>query len=625
MTDPPPAAVYPSLRHKQVRQLQKTEMCKFHMLNRCGKGPNCSFAHDVAEIRDKPNLNRTSMCKTFLLTGNCDKPQCAFAHDERELRTTEGFFKTKLCRFANRGRCKHGFACRFAHSTQELLPEEKPAGPQSQDMPPVPFGMTLQQEPSVDARPDVHGAPGRGSRSQMRARIVDDGRQQAPSETNTSGSDSMSEQRTTRDEASDQSTRADTSASVPTPEGSGDSGPEETANASPGADSPQERPRQRRGGERPQARHCTTMMLTNVPPFLTQGALISLLEDLSTYMRGAFDFFYCPWDPYQDRNLGYAIVNFFMRSVAAEFEKQWANQPLLPGTHGSKRLRIMPATLQGRAANLRHFSGFSLAHHVDPRFRPLVRAGPKENLQPMALSEEIRDAENQNKQGAVAFECNLQPLGQGQGPQGPGQQDTAPAGTAGGVGGGAGLPHAHAWSSEVLAAVASRSTPAPALASQTLEQAALLADPTTSQALMMLLANTRNVPPVADGMSAGLGQLPLRPTMGPVTSANLAALRDPQVPMVSATASDLLASCNLIMPPGTGGTNPAVPAAATGTALRVPLFPPTLSGLGDSTQLQLQYLQQLEAFGAYPDTGRQCLATQCRHLQDCMSSLPGMF
>eukprot|EP00439_Symbiodinium_sp_Y106_P049719 s4275_g6.t1 len=391
MTDPPPAA-FPSLRHKQVRQLQKTEMCKFHMMNRCGKGPNCSFAHDVKEIRDKPNLNRTSMCKTFLLSGNCDKPRCAFAHDERELRTTEGFFKTKLCRFANRGRCKHGAACRFAHSTQELLPEEKPAaGPQTQDMPPVPFGMTLQQEHTVPTRPDVPGAPDRGSRSQMRARIVDDARQKAPSETNTSGSDSMSEQPTTRDEASDQSTRADTSASVPTPEGSGDSGPEE-------------RPRQRRGGERPQARHCTTMMLTNVPPFLTQGALISLLEDLSTYMRGAFDFFYCPWDPYQDRNLGYAIVNFFMRSVAAEFEKQWANQPLLPGTHGSKRLRIMPAALQGRAANLRHFSGFSLAHHVDPRFRPLVRAGPKESLQPMALSEEIRDTENQNKQGAAGRE-----------------------------------------------------------------------------------------------------------------------------------------------------------------------------------------------------------------------------
>merc|ERR1719414_2904097 len=106
-------------------------------------------------------------------------------------------------------------------------------------------------------------------------------------------------------------------------------------------------------------------------------------------MRGTFDFFFCPWDPYQDRNLGYAIINFFTRSAAAVFERQWVNQPLLPRSHNAKRLRIMPAALQGRAAHLRHFSGFSLAHHKDPRFRPLVRAAPGEPLRPMATSEDL--------------------------------------------------------------------------------------------------------------------------------------------------------------------------------------------------------------------------------------------
>lgn len=190
---------------------------------------------------------------------------------------------------------------------------------------------------------------------------------------------------------SDQSTRADT-ASGPTPEGSGDSGPEESAlrlQQTRSIGSTEDRARPRRTGDRLPGRHCTTMMITNVPNFLTQGALVSLLEDLSIYMRGAFDFFYCPWDPYQDRNLGYAIINFFARSVAAEFDSQWANQPLLPRTHGAKRLRIVPAALQGRAANIRHFSGFSLAHHHDPRFRPLVRIGPNEQLRPMAIAEEI--------------------------------------------------------------------------------------------------------------------------------------------------------------------------------------------------------------------------------------------
>jgi hypothetical protein len=190
---------------------------------------------------------------------------------------------------------------------------------------------------------------------------------------------------------SDQSTRAD-AASGTTPDGSGDSGPEESAlrlQQTRSVGSAEDRARPRRTGEQMPGRHCTTMMITNVPTFLTQGALVALLEDLSVYMRGAFDFFYCPWDPYQDRNLGYAIINFFARSVAAEFDCQWANQPLLPRTHGAKRLRIVPAALQGRAANIRHFSGFSLAHHHDPRFRPLVRTGPNEQLRPMAIAEEI--------------------------------------------------------------------------------------------------------------------------------------------------------------------------------------------------------------------------------------------
>lgn len=142
------------------------------------------------------------------------------------------------------------------------------------------------------------------------------------------------------------------------------------------------------------------MMLTNVPTFLTQGALVSLLEDLTKDMRGAFDFFYCPWDPYEDKNLGYAIVNFFSRSSAADFERFWANKPLLEGGRGTKKLRLMPAALQGRAANLRHFSGFSLAHHADERFRPLVRAGVGATLRPMAVYYDSADPRPQEDESA---------------------------------------------------------------------------------------------------------------------------------------------------------------------------------------------------------------------------------
>merc|ERR1719272_2451121 len=112
----------------------------------------------------------------------------------------------------------------------------------------------------------------------------------------------------------------------------------------------------------------------NVPPFLTQGSLVSLLEDLSPCMRGTFDFFYCPWDPTKDSNLGYAIINFFTWTFAAKFETEWCNRHLLPGCRGSKKLRMIPASLQGRDANMQNFSGFSCSMHENPRFRPLVRA-----------------------------------------------------------------------------------------------------------------------------------------------------------------------------------------------------------------------------------------------------------
>jgi len=337
------------------------------------------------------------MCKVFLASGNCQVPNCAFAHDERELRTTDGFFKTKLCRFASSGRCKHGVACRFAHDPEELA-----------DIIPIQPGQRQQQSRSnsnlLNEMLDHQigqATGGTGMRPRQPQFQMDMAPEASGQEQNLSAGESF-DQRTNRDGGSDQSTRADTSASVPTPEGSGDSGPEEWANGSAPSmpmsrrgTGTEDRGRQRRSGASDRAsaqRHCTTMMITNVPQFLTQGALVSLLEDLTVHMRGAFDFFYCPWDPYQDRNLGYAIVNFFARSVAAEFETQWANQQLLPGTHGAKRLRIVPAALQGRAANLRHFSGFSLAHHADPRFRPLVRVGPNEQLRPMAVAEEIAES-----------------------------------------------------------------------------------------------------------------------------------------------------------------------------------------------------------------------------------------
>jgi hypothetical protein len=332
----------------------KTEMCKFFLANRCAKGTSCQFAHSASEIREKPELNRTSMCRDFLQTGTCQTPGCRFAHDERELRTTSAFFKTRLCRFASSGRCKHGSACRFAHESGELFYDSS----RTSQPPPSEDGLETSQDWESNNSGSQHGDMAAGGDYQSNR----------------------------GDLSSNQSTLAETSASVSTPDGSGDSGQEELRGGlavPPGRCGARNR---RQVGER----HCTTIMMTNVPNFLTQGALVSLLEDLTQCMRGAFDFFYCPWDPCHDCNLGYAIVNFCTRTAAAEFERQWTNQFLFPKSPQSRRLRIVPAALQGRATNLRHFSGFSLAHHEDPRFRPLARASPNESLKPMAIVEELQ-------------------------------------------------------------------------------------------------------------------------------------------------------------------------------------------------------------------------------------------
>jgi len=379
-----------TLRRKHCQQLMKTEMCKFFLQSNCGKGSRCCYAHSLNEMREKPDLARTSMCRSFLKSGNCDDPHCLFAHSERQLRTTMGFFKTKICRFAASGRCKHGSACRFAHAPLELQ-----ENPEEAQVPLAPQLYSSQQQPQQHQQQSQQ----QQQQQQQQMRQQQQQQQQQPMQrqggsSQNSGSPNKPSRQAAGDwgdVASDNSTRAGTNDSgaaqtpVQTPEGSGDSGGDSGQEV---AHQQQKQNRMDNRSSRP-TRHCTTMMLQNVPNFMTQGAIVSLLEDLTVDIRGAFDFFYCPWDPYEDQNLGYAIINFFSRSVAADFERSWANKPLLAGARGMKKLRIVPAALQGRAANLRHFSGFSLAHHADPRFRPLVRAGPSAALQPMAVCNDL--------------------------------------------------------------------------------------------------------------------------------------------------------------------------------------------------------------------------------------------
>jgi hypothetical protein len=114
-----------------------------------------------------------------------------------------------------------------------------------------------------------------------------------------------------------------------------------------------------------------TLLVTNVPAYLTQGALLSMFEDLTPEIRGKFDFFYCQWDEQHGRNLGCALFNFPDPNDAAAFQRYWANKELC--RRGEKALRVLKAVNQGLASNWDYFSKAGKVLTMDPRFRPLVR------------------------------------------------------------------------------------------------------------------------------------------------------------------------------------------------------------------------------------------------------------
>lgn len=134
---------------------EQTKPCPWLALGTCERGSSCRFAHDVAEIRRKPDLYRTSLCPTMAKEGTCpENGTCRFAHDRSELRTTEDLFKTSLCFLFLKNRCTAGNECRYAHGKKELRrkPPERRASSsaccRSTPAPPPPPSPTLTGTPT---------------------------------------------------------------------------------------------------------------------------------------------------------------------------------------------------------------------------------------------------------------------------------------------------------------------------------------------------------------------------------------------------------------------------------------------------------------------------------------------
>eukprot|EP00929_Paragymnodinium_shiwhaense_P014227 TRINITY_DN122118_c0_g1_i1.p1 TRINITY_DN122118_c0_g1~~TRINITY_DN122118_c0_g1_i1.p1 ORF type:complete len:416 (+),score=44.02 TRINITY_DN122118_c0_g1_i1:155-1249(+) len=116
----------------------------------------------------------------------------------------------------------------------------------------------------------------------------------------------------------------------------------------------------------------TTLLVSNIPTFFTQGSLLSMFEDLTPTMRGRYDFFFCPWDEKIGSSLGFALINFIEGQSAASFVKRWQHQHLCGGSKGTKALRVRAAPLQGARANIAKVTEAG-SLYLESRFKPLVR------------------------------------------------------------------------------------------------------------------------------------------------------------------------------------------------------------------------------------------------------------
>jgi len=449
------------VRRRHALQLFKTDMCKFFLQKRCENGDKCSYAHNIEEVRRKPDLTRTSMCKTMLQAGVCNDAGCRFAHSESQLRATHGFFKMKMCGFAQSGRCKHGKNCRFAHSPEELRPAKPPPVGVEEDL-------LLARQPSTPRHPDATASTAAASAAastsdysveaqrpgpkelkmndfifgeqpppppeeyptaplmnerRLRRQNARSSQQQpmlprpGPKNTNASGREAAGGGRRPKLNESDSAdgsswasgssatevprsehtgspppTTSDSSSGAAPGNGATPTGACGSASAGNGSGSTSEEPRTKAKERRPQKEtdsfgqsKVTTLLITNIPTYLTQGALLSMFEDLNYAMRGAYDFYYCPWDEKMGHNLGYTILNFVDPNDAAAFQSTWSNKELCRGGRGQKPLRVMKASVQGLHANLAYFSTVEIAPCTDLRFRPLYRDADG-ILQPLPLN-----------------------------------------------------------------------------------------------------------------------------------------------------------------------------------------------------------------------------------------------
>eukprot|EP00929_Paragymnodinium_shiwhaense_P049797 TRINITY_DN25111_c0_g2_i1.p1 TRINITY_DN25111_c0_g2~~TRINITY_DN25111_c0_g2_i1.p1 ORF type:complete len:614 (-),score=105.33 TRINITY_DN25111_c0_g2_i1:62-1765(-) len=114
----------------------------------------------------------------------------------------------------------------------------------------------------------------------------------------------------------------------------------------------------------------TTVMLRNLPIFLTQRRLLEELD--MTGFRGLYDFCYMPCCFNSGHGKGFAFVNFALPEHATSFMNSWGAQRKFGVTQPLPALNISYADIQGKDANAAKWDNQRLRRVRNPKLRPFI-------------------------------------------------------------------------------------------------------------------------------------------------------------------------------------------------------------------------------------------------------------
>jgi len=121
----------------------------------------------------------------------------------------------------------------------------------------------------------------------------------------------------------------------------------------------------------------TTVMLRNIPSRYNQPTLLQ--EVYAAGFEGLVDFFYLPIDFQKKTNAGYAFLNFTAVEHVTAFRRRFDGERL----GGGKLLAVVPAAIQGYAANRDHLAHSAVLNHHRPEHGPLfLREEPPRKPRP---------------------------------------------------------------------------------------------------------------------------------------------------------------------------------------------------------------------------------------------------